>query len=76
MDSFRIILLFPSLSILMEAELLLLGEGYKYRVEPVPTHLTSECGMCISIPESILEVVLAQLNGQAIESSVETRRLN
>ncbi len=63
---FSTIFLFASLSELLEAENLFLGEGYKYQIEPVPTHIASECGMCIATNETDAEVMAALLTGQAI----------
>lgn len=76
MECFDTIIIFPSLSELMEAELLLLGEAHRYRIEPVPTHLTTECGMCIAIRQEDLAVIQAQLDGQDIEYGVEGRNRN
>ena len=67
------IFLFNSLSELIEAETIFMGEGRKYQIEPVPTHITSECGMCIAAHTEDAEIMSALLNGQGIEHSVTAR---
>jgi hypothetical protein len=64
---FSIIFLFNSLSELVEAENIFLGEGNTYQIEPVPSHIASECGMCIATKEEGAEVLSALLTGQGIE---------
>ena len=67
---FSTIFLFNSLSELVEAENIFLGEGNTYQIEPVPSHIASECGMCIATKEEEAEVMSALLTGQGIEHSV------
>lgn len=70
---FSMIFLFNSLSELIEAETIFMGEGRKYQIEPVPTHITSECGMCIAACSEDAELMSALLNGQGIEHTVSVR---
>lgn len=52
MDSDETIFLFTTIPDLMAAEMLCLGEGFHYRIEPIPTSISSECGMCIVLDNS------------------------
>jgi len=55
------ILLFPNVRMVIKAEKFLHQLGKVCMVRPVPTSISSECGMCIEIgnidPESIAELL-------------------
>ena len=70
---FSTIFLFNSLTELVEAENLFLGEGNTYQIEPVPSHIASECGMCIATRGEDAEIMSALLTGQGIEHTVVTK---
>ncbi len=70
---FSMIFLFNSLTDLVEAETVFLGEGIAYQIEPVPTHIASECGMCIATSEPSAELMSALLVGQGVAFTVQQR---
>ena len=72
---FSMIFLFNSLTDLVEAETVFLGEGIAYQIEPVPTHIASECGMCIATSEGAAELMSALLVGQGVAFTVQRRSL-
>ncbi len=72
---FFMIFLFNSLTELVEAETLFLGEGNTYQIEPVPTHIASECGMCIATTETEAELMSALLTSQGIDFVLQDKRL-
>jgi hypothetical protein len=57
------VVLFHSTSGALMAEKLLRKEGIKYKLIPVPRHLSSDCGVCIrfsSHDESLVRKTLAE----------------
>jgi len=70
---FSTLFLFNSLSELVEAEIIFLGEGSAYQIEPVPSHITSECGMCIATQEENTEIMSGLLTAQGIEHSIVSK---
>lgn len=70
---FSMIFLFNSLTDLVEAENIFLGEGIPYQIEPVPTHIASECGMCIATTESSADLISALLTGHGLDFAMQER---
>ncbi len=49
--------LFPSVSHVMKAERMLLGEGLAIKIIPVPKSISSDCGVCIRFEEKLLDKI-------------------
>lgn len=50
-DVINCLVLFNSVHDVIKAEKLIKAQGYDYQIVPVPTHISSECGMCVEINE-------------------------
>lgn len=75
MPSEEIIVLFPSITHLMQGEVACLENGWHYQIEPVPTNVSSECGMCIVIKEVMPHEIRDALYKQKIPHRTEKRTL-
>jgi len=62
-----IILIFSNIHQVMRAEQVIAGKGYPYRIVPVPSNLSSECGLCIRIESSYKDIVQSDLKDFKIE---------
>ena len=55
------VVLFPSVHFALQAEEVLQGKGFPFRLVPVPRHVSSDCGVCLRISwpdkEEILELL-------------------
>lgn len=69
-DNALSIMLFQSIHQVMKAEGIIRQAGYAYRIIPVPSQYSSECGMCIELDSSIAPTVLADLQKYSIEPKV------
>ncbi len=65
--------LFPSVSHVMKAERMLLGEGLAIKIIPVPKSISSDCGVCVRFEEKLLEKIGTILNNNF--ENVEIRKL-
>ena len=65
--------LFPSVSHVMKAERMLLGEGLAIKIIPVPKSISSDCGVCIRFEEKLIDKIAAILNSNF--ETVEIRQL-
>ncbi len=50
-DVINCLVLFNSVHDVIKAEKLIKAQGYDYQIVPVPSNISSECGMCIEINE-------------------------
>jgi hypothetical protein len=57
----RIIIVFRSIHDVIKSEKLIKNKGFDYQIVPVPTHLSSECGMCIEVNEDIINEMKIEL---------------
>lgn len=48
-DVINCLVLFNSVHDVIKAEKLIKAKGYDYQIVPVPSNISSECGMCIEI---------------------------
>jgi len=62
-DRFGVVL-FPSVSYALAAEKILKKEGIPFKLIPIPRHISSDCGVCIRVPASSMDKVLAALCGK------------
>jgi hypothetical protein len=62
-----LILIFSNIHQVMRAEQVIAGKGYPYRIVPVPSNLSSECGLCIRIESSYKDIVQSDLKDFKIE---------
>ncbi|PKL18882.1 MAG: hypothetical protein CVV49_03770 [Spirochaetae bacterium HGW-Spirochaetae-5] len=65
--------LFPSVSHVMKAERMLLGEGLAIKIIPVPKSISSDCGVCIRFEEKLLDKIETILKNNF--ETVEFRKL-
>jgi len=68
-EKIYIVALFLSVSHVMKAEKILLGENIPIKIIPVPKSISSDCGVCIRIEEEYVEklkVILAD-NFETVE---------
>ena len=65
--------LFPSVSHVMKAERMLLGEGLAIKIIPVPKSISSDCGVCIRFEEKLVDKISAILKNNF--QTVEIRQL-
>ncbi|HOG71360.1 MAG TPA: DUF3343 domain-containing protein [Tenuifilaceae bacterium] len=61
------ILIFSNIHQVMHAEKIIADKGYPYRIVPVPSSLSSECGLCIRIESSYLDSILSDLQNIKVE---------
>ncbi len=45
----RCLILFQNVHIVIKSEQLIRSKGFEYQIIPVPSNISSECGMCIAI---------------------------
>lgn len=45
----KFIIVFRSIHDVIKSERLIKDKGFDYQIVPVPSHLSSECGMCIEM---------------------------
>lgn len=50
-DVINCLVLFNSVHDVIKAEKLIKAQGYGYQIVPVPSNISSECGMCIEVNE-------------------------
>ncbi|HNX24920.1 MAG TPA: DUF3343 domain-containing protein [Spirochaetota bacterium] len=67
------VLLFPSVSHVMKAERILLGEKIPIKIIPVPKTISSDCGVCIKFEEKLIDKIKSLLSEQF--ESMEFRKL-
>ncbi len=60
------LLLFPNVHKVMKADRLFKSRGIPTRVIPVPEDISSECGMCLVVPYSDLEICTKALKQEGI----------
>ena len=65
--------LFQSVSHVMKAERMLLGEGLAIKIIPVPKSISSDCGVCIRFEEKLLDKIETILKNNF--ETVEIRKL-
>ncbi len=70
-NEFSVLLTFPALSLLLQAERFIVREGLRYRVQPIPSHLQAGCGMCIAVQAADAERVDALLGAEGIGHSLQ-----
>ncbi len=56
------ILLFPNVRMVIKAEKFLAQHHVNATVRPVPTYISSECGMCLEVKEDEAEAIWEQLH--------------
>ena len=61
------VVLFYTSNHAFRAEKLLIARDIACRLVPVPRHLSSDCGVCLSLDVSRLEEVVEILNGAKVE---------
>ena len=67
------VILFPSVSHVMKAEKILLAEELPIKIIPVPRSISSDCGVCIRLEESVVEKSRTILHNQF--ENMEFRKL-
>lgn len=72
-DPVYYVLLFPSVSHVMKAERILLGEQIPIKIIPVPKTISSDCGVCIRFEEKLIEKIKALLENHF--ETMEFRKL-
>ena len=50
------IFLFKNVRTVIEAEKVLVAKGVAVTIRPVPTDISSECGMCLQLSDGVAEV--------------------
>ncbi|PIE84028.1 MAG: hypothetical protein CSA07_04015 [Bacteroidia bacterium] len=69
---FSVLLTFPALSLLLQAERLVVEAGVRYRIQPIPSHLKAGCGMCMALWPGDAERVTILLQGEDIAHSLQS----
>ena len=67
----RRVLLFRNIHVVIQAEKVILEKGYWYQIIPVPSNISSECGMCIHIKTNDYKFVKYLLEAKGITHSSE-----
>lgn len=62
------ILLFNNIREVIKAEKYCVKNGLEHTVMPVPTHLSSECGMCLRADSDNINDILESLKGVGIDN--------
>ena len=62
----RFIIVFRSIHDVIKSERLFKNKGFDYQIIPVPSHLSSECGMCIEVNENSIEEMKLELEKNSI----------
>lgn len=65
-----VMLLFQSIHQAMKAEGIIARQEFKYRIIPVPSQYSSECGMCIEMDYSDAINILFDLQQYSIEPKI------
>ena len=66
------LLLFPNVHKVMKADKACRINGIKCRIIPVPEHISSECGMCLSVTPENWEKCKALLNSENIRYEINS----
>ena len=61
------VILFPSIHFALRAEKLVKEKGFPVKLIPVPRHLSSDCGVCLSIPWEQREMIRSLLEGEGVK---------
>lgn len=67
------LVLFNSVHDVIKAEKLIKTQGYGYQIVPVPSNISSECGMCIEINNIQLSEVCSLLEKNQIKHQISTK---
>ncbi|HDP55193.1 MAG TPA: DUF3343 domain-containing protein [Bacteroidetes bacterium] len=67
----RRVFLFRNIHNVIQGEKAILEKGYWYQIIPVPSNISSECGMCIHIKENDYKFVKHLLETKGIAHSIE-----
>lgn len=62
----KCLLLFQSIHRVMQTERLIISRGIYYQIIPVPKDYSSECGMCIEINCSDIDLLESELQSNGI----------
>ena len=62
----RFIIVFRSIHDVIKSEKLIKGKGFDYQIVPVPSYLSSECGMCIEVKEDSIDKTKLELEKNSI----------
>ena len=62
----RSIMVFRSIHDVIKSERLIKDKGFDYQIVPVPTHISSECGMCIEVTDNRLVETKIELENNNI----------
>lgn len=62
----RFIIVFRSIHDVIKSERLIKNKGFDYQIIPVPSHLSSECGMCIELNEDRIDETKIELEKNSI----------
>lgn len=62
----RCIIVFRSVHDVIKSERLIKSKEIDYQIVPVPSHISSECGMCIEVYESIIGEAKIELEKNSI----------
>ncbi len=62
----RFIIIFRGIHDVIKSERLIKEKGFEYQIVPVPSHLSSECGMCIEVNENRVEETKFELEKNSI----------
>lgn len=60
------IVVFRSIHDVIKSERLIKNKGFDYQIIPVPSHLSSECGMCIEVNENRIDETKIELEKNSI----------
>lgn len=66
------VILFNSVSHAMQAEKILKKNGLPHKLIPVPRSISSDCGVCIRIPEEIRQKAESFLSGKVHIASIQS----
>ena len=67
------IIVFRSIHDVIKSERLIKDKGFDYQIIPVPTHISSECGMCIEVADNRLVETKIELDKYSIFHNIYTK---
>lgn len=62
----RYIIVYRSIHDVIKSERLIKVKGLDYQIVPVPSHISSECGMCIEVNENSIDEMKLELDKNSI----------
>lgn len=62
----RFIIVFRSIHDVIKSERLIKVKGFDYQIVPVPSNISSECGMCIEVNDNTIAEIKIELENISI----------